>query len=166
MVRALLVLVQIACFSVVLASTAALACGQVGPCEVSQPGGKTTVRGYGYGFEGGDRPVTLVWKADGTVAGRAKINSDGEFLVEITVPPTPGTHQLMIRNGDADPSPVNVTIPVMVPPPHQRLMAWTTSILPGSAISWTVGLLGLLLAAVLGGVALDGRRPYNTKVPA
>jgi hypothetical protein len=163
MIRTLLV--QLAGLSLVLASSAALACGQVGQCELSQPGGKTTVRGYGYGFEGGDRPVTLVWTADGTVAGKAQINSDGDFQVEITVPDTPGFHKLLVRSGDADPIPVSVTIPVAVSPPHRRLINWATSALPSSTISWTIGLLGLFLAALLGGLAADSRRPYNAKLP-
>lgn len=163
MIRTLLV--QLAGLSLVLASSAALACGQVGPCELSQPGGKTTVRGYGYGFVGGDRPVTLVWTADGTVAGKTQINSDGDFQVEITVPDTPGNHKLLVRSGDADPTPVSVTIPVAVPPPHLRLINWATSALPSSTTSWTIGLLGLLLAALLGGLAADSRRRYNAKLP-
>ena len=100
-------LMHLAWAFLVFASPVAFACGQVGPCEVSQPGGKTTVRGYGYGFEGGDRPVTLVWTADGSVAGKGQINSDGDFLVEITVPATPGNHKLLVRNGENDTVPVN-----------------------------------------------------------
>ena len=123
------------------------------------------VRGYGYGFEGGDRPVTLVWTADGTAAGKAQINSDGDFQVEITVPSTPGNHKLLVRSGDTDPTPVSVTIPVAVPPPHLRFINWATGALPSSTTSWAIGLLGLLLAALLSGLVADLRRPYDAKLP-
>jgi hypothetical protein len=157
---------QLASLSLVLASSAALACGQVGLCEPSEPGGKTTIRGYGYGFEGGDRPVNLVWTEGGTVAGKAQINSDGDFQVEITVPDTPGNHNLLVLTGDADPSPVSVTIAVVVPPPYRRLMNWTYSALPSPSTSWTIGLLGFLLAALVSGLAADSRRRYSPNFPA
>ena len=156
---------QLAGLSLVLASAAALACGQVGLCEPSEPGSKTTIRGYGYGFEGGDRPVTLVWTEDGVVAGKGQINSDGDFQVEITVPDAPGNHTLLVRSGDADPTPVSVTIAVFVPPPYIRLMNWASSALPSSTTSWTIGLLGLLLAALLSGLAADSRRRYSSNLP-
>ena len=151
-------LVHLAWAFLVFASPVAFACGQVGPCEVSQPGGKTTVRGYGYGFEGGDRPVTLVWTADGSVAGKGQINSDGDFLVEITVPATPGNHQLIVRNGDNDSVPVSVTIPVVVAPAYARILDWVMNMLPGSPMSLSTGALGLLAALLAGGLVVSGRR--------
>ncbi len=151
-------LMHLAWAFLVFASPVAFACGQVGSCEVSQPGGKTTVRGYGYGFEGGDRPVTLVWTADGSVAGKGQINSDGDFLVEITVPATPGNHKLLVRNGENDTVPVNVTIPVAVAPPYLRILEWVMSIVPVSPISLSAGALGLLVALLAGGLVVSGRR--------
>lgn len=148
----------------VFASPGAFACGQVGPCEVSQPGGKTTVRGYGYGFEGGDRPVTLVWTADGLMAGKGQINSEGDFLVEITVPATPGNHQLLVRNGESDSVPVNVTIPVVVAPPYVRILEWVMNMVPRSPMSLSTGALGLLVAVLAGGLVVSGRRRFGSKL--
>ena len=157
-------LMHLAWSFLVFASPGAFACGQVGPCEVSQPGGKTTVRGYGYGFEGGDRPVTLVWTADGSMAGKGQINSEGDFLVEITVPATPGNHQLLVRNGENDSVPVNVTIPVVVAPPHARILEWVMKIVPGSPMSVSAGALGLLIAVLAGGLIVSGRRRSGSKL--
>ena len=148
----------------VFASPGAFACGQVGPCEVSQPGGKTTVRGYGYGFEGGDRPVTLVWTADGSMAGKGQINSEGDFLVEITVPATPGNHQLLVRNGENDSVPVNVTIPVVVAPPYVRILEWVMNMVPRSPMSLSTGALGLLVTLLAGGLVVSGRRRFASKL--
>ena len=148
----------------VFASPGAFACGQVGPCDVSQPGGKTTVRGYGYGYEGGDRPVTLVWTADGSMAGKGQINSEGEFLVEITVPATAGNHQLVVRNGENDAVPVNVTIPVVVAPPYARILEWVMKIVPGSAAPLSTGALALLVAVLAGGLFASGRRRFGSRL--
>ena len=148
----------------VFASPGAFACGQVGPCEVSQPGGKTTVRGYGYGFEGGDRPVTLVWTADGSMAGKGQINSEGDFLVEITVPATPGNHQLLVRNGENDSVPVNVTIPVVVAPPYVRILEWVMNMVPRSPMSLSTGALGLLVTLLAGGLVVSGCRRFASKL--
>ena len=148
----------------VFASPGAFACGQVGPCEVSQPGGKTTVRGYGYGYEGGDRPVALVWTADGSTAGKGQINSEGEFLVEITVPATPGNHQLLVRNGENDSVPVNVTIPVAVAPPHARVLEWVMNTVPRSTMALSTGALGLLVAVLAGGLVVSGRRRSGSRL--
>ena len=148
----------------VFASSGAFACGQVGPCEVSQPGGKTTIRGYGYGFEGGDRPVTLVWAADGSMAGKGQIDSEGEFLVEITVPATPGNHQLLVQNGENDAVPVNVTIPVVVAPAYERILEWMMKFVPGSPMPVSAGALGLLIAVLAGGLIVSGRRRSGSKL--
>ena len=161
---ALVHLMHLAWFSLVFATPCAFACGQVAPCEVSQPGGKTTVRGYGYGYEGGDRPVTLVWTADGSMAGKGQINSDGDFLVEISVPAKPGNHNLLVRNGEDDLVPVNVTIPVVVPPPYLRILEWVMNIVPGSPMSLSAGALGLLVTILVGGLVANGRRRSGSRL--
>ncbi len=158
-------LLQLVCYGLSLASAGAFACGQVGQCDISQPGAKTTIRGFGYGFEGGERAVSLHWKADGALAGQSKIDSDGNFQVEISVPATEGLHQLLVREGATDPSPVSVTVPVMIAPFYARFTQWAANMLPKSSIGpWLVALtaLGLMLAAALGGLAASQRRTYNT----
>ena len=96
----------------VVASTAAFACGQMAPVGPTKPGVKISLRGYGYGFEGGVRPVSLVWST-GEIAGTAAIDANGEFAVEITAPGQAGEHSLIVREGDSDPAPTTVTVPVI-----------------------------------------------------
>lgn len=93
--------------------SAASACGQMGPVEPAKPGTKVQIHAYGYGYEGGDRPVTLVWAASGAVAGRAQIDATGAFLVAIQAPEQPGQHGLLVLEGDSDPAPASVTVTVL-----------------------------------------------------
>ena len=136
---------------IILVSFAApvLACGQGAPCMPSEPGAKTTVRGYGYGYEGGNRPVTLVWIADGTTAGQGDIDPNGEFEIPVTTPMKPGLHRLLIRQGDGDASPVEITVPVVLPPPANSPFEWLKSRV-AAASPWLLGALGLAAFAVLG----------------
>ena len=96
----------------VVASTTAFACGQMAPIGPTKPGAMILVRGYGFGFEGGVRPVTLVWSTGGEIAGTAYIDATGNFAAEIIAPSHPGEYSLIVREGDADPTPATVTVPV------------------------------------------------------
>ena len=96
----------------VVTSTTAFACGQMAPVGPVKPGIKISLRGYGYGYEGGVRPVTLVWSTGGEVAATAFIDAHGDFAAEITAPNRPGEYSLIVREGDADPAPTAVTVPV------------------------------------------------------
>lgn len=98
-----------------LSVSAALACGQAGCDAPGRPGSSVSVRGYGYGFEGGDRPVTLRWAADRSVAGTAQIDTQGSFSLQVTAPDAPGLHKLLVSVGDSDPAPVEVSVPVVLP---------------------------------------------------
>lgn len=95
----------------VVASSAAFACGQMAPVGPTKPGVKISLRGYGYGFEGGARPVSLVWST-GEIAGNASIDAKGEFAADIIAPNLPGEYSLIVREGDDDPAPTTVTVPV------------------------------------------------------
>ena len=142
---------------IVLMSVSApvFACGQGAPCEPTEPGGKTTVRGYGYGYEGGSRPVTLVWIADGTTAARGEIDANGEFEIQVTAPMNPGLHKLFVRQGDRDLSPVEVTVPVVLPAPANSPIQWMSSFVLNPASPWLLGALGL---AILAALAAPGTR--------
>lgn len=91
----------------------ALACGQMSPVDPVRPGATVTIRGYGYGYEGGERPVALVWARTGEAAGHASIDGNGDFTAEIVAPTAPGQHDLIVREGEADPAPASVTVPVV-----------------------------------------------------
>lgn len=118
---------------------AALACGQVACDVTSRPGASVEIRGYGYGFDGGNRPVTLRWIADGLPAGTARIDDNGDFSVRIVAPDSPGLHKLLVTVGDNDPAPVEVTVPVVLPWYRQPMTALRT--LPAE--------LGVALAVLL-----------------
>lgn len=90
-----------------------LACGQMSPVDPAKPGTTVIIRGYGYGYQGGERPVFLVWAATGVVAARASIGGNGEFTAEILAPLAPGQHDLIVREGETDPAPATVTVPVV-----------------------------------------------------
>ena len=137
---------------IVLMSVSApvFACGQGAPCEPTEPGGKTTVRGYGYGYEGGSRPVTLVWIADGTTAARGEIDANGEFAIQVTPPMFPGLHKLVVRQGEGDLSAVEVTVPVVLPTPANSPVQWMRSFILNLASPWLLGALGLALLVALG----------------
>ncbi len=92
--RAALPSVVLAAVLVLALTGSALACGQMAPIDPAKPGAKITVSGYGYGYEGGERPVTLVWASTGALAA-------------------PGPHDIIVREGDANPAPTRVTIPVV-----------------------------------------------------
>jgi hypothetical protein len=98
---------------VMAAGGAASACGQMGTVDHAQPGVKIMVRGYGYGFEGGDRPLRLVWASGQVVAATVRIDATGAFEVEIPAPTTPGTHELVALEGEDDPAPASVTVTVL-----------------------------------------------------
>lgn len=98
-----------------MVSSAAIACGQMAPVEVARAGHVITVRGYGYGFEGGARSVTLVWADTRASAALAEINANGEFAVEVRAPLVPGEYKLMAHEGTNDPAPAIVTVRVLGP---------------------------------------------------
>ena len=125
-----------------LVCNAAWACGQVACDEPAAPGKSVHIRGYGYGFEGGIRPVTLRWVATGGIAGTTQIDGNGDFSTQVVAPDSPGMHQLVVTVGDADPTPVNVTVPVLMPWYRQPLAA--------------LGALQLELASALAGVLMGG----------
>lgn len=129
-----------------LAAGAVLACGQVDTCELSKPGASVKIRGYGYGFEGGDRPVVLRWAADRSIAATSQIDGNGDFNATITAPDKPGLHQLLVLLGDDDPAPVDVTVPVALPW-YQDLAS-----LPERALVASPG--GVTMAVLAGGLLL------------
>lgn len=96
-----------------VAASSAIACGQMGPVDPTKPTEMVVIRGYGYGFEGGDRPVVLVWSAGGAVAGTAQIDAMGNFEVTVRAPEVPGMHELLVLQGAEDPAPVAVTVTVL-----------------------------------------------------
>jgi hypothetical protein len=91
----------------------ASACGQLSHVEPTKPGQRVLIRGYGYGFEGGARPVTLVWAAARSVAATVSIDAQGSFEVSILAPEAPGDHELVALEGEDDPAPMSVTVTVL-----------------------------------------------------
>jgi hypothetical protein len=96
-----------------VAASSAIACGQMGPVDATKPAEMVVIRGYGYGFEGGDRPVVLVWSAGGAVAGTAQIDAMGNFQTTVQAPAVPGQHDLLVLQGAGDPAPATVTVTVL-----------------------------------------------------
>lgn len=96
------------------AAGAASTCGQLSHVEPAQPGQMVLIRGYGYGygFEGGTRPVTLVWAAAHSVAATVVIDAQGNFEIAIPAPDAPGDHELVAMEGEEDPAPMSVTVTV------------------------------------------------------
>jgi hypothetical protein len=92
---------------------AASACGQLSHVDPAKPGQVVLIRGYGYGFEGGQRPVTLVWAASRSIAGTATIDVAGNFEIAIPAPDAPGEHELVAMEGEGDPAPMSVTVTVL-----------------------------------------------------
>lgn len=92
-----------------------LACGQMSPVSPTPPGTEIVVYGYGYGYEGGDRPVALVWAETGEMAGHSGIDANGNFAATVVAPDTPGLHRLIARQREDDPAPTSVTVPVASP---------------------------------------------------
>lgn len=137
-----------AAVSALLFSSLALACGQVACDTVSRPGASVEIRGYGYGFDGGDRPVTLRWISDRQVAAITRINENGDFIVNVVAPDSPGLHKLLVTVGERDPAPVEVTVPVVLPWYRQPMA--TLQSLPAE--------LGVALAALLAGAGVLGMR--------
>ena len=123
-------------------SNAAFACGQAACDEPAAPGKKVDIRGYGYGYEGADRPVTLRWRSDGFIAGTTQIDPQGNFLIQVVAPDSPGLHQLVVSVGERDPSPVVVTVPVLLPWYWQPLTS-----LRATPVEVGAALAGLLLGA-------------------
>lgn len=143
--------------SAALFMSSPMACGQVGPCEVKRPGAMTEIRGYGYGYEGGERPVTLRWAIDRSIATVSQIDGNGDFVARFAVPAHPGLHKLVIYQGDEDPTPVSVTIPVVLPWYLQAVTALRE--MPATAA------VALLASAGLGAAAAIGvRRRGRTEV--
>ncbi len=127
----------------------ALACGQVACDVTSRPGASVEIRGYGYGFEGSERPVALHWIADRLLAATTRIDDNGDFIVRVVAPDSPGLHKLLVTVGDNDPAPVEVTVPVVLPWYRQPMTALRT--LPAE--------LGVTLAVLLiGGAGLTAYR--------
>ena len=146
-----------------LVSSAAFACGQVGPCEDVTPGGKKEIRGYGYGFEGGDRPVILKWGADGSVAAITQIDGNGNFRAVITAPDKIGLHKLVVYQGDYDPDPVVVSIPVVAPWYLRPLDALQSAV--SFQNSTTVGLILIGIGILIFGLLpMLRRRPQSRAV--
>lgn len=125
-----------------------LACGQVAPVEHARPGATVEIRGYGYGFEGNDRPVLLRWAHDGSSAGTARIDADGNFNATVQMSKTVGLHKLIVSQGDGDPASVEVTVPVVG--------SWSTQAAdllgspPVNIASFILASLGLLGVAFMG----------------
>jgi hypothetical protein len=94
------------------AAGTASACGQLSHVDPAQPGQMVMIRGYGYGFEGGTRPVTLVWAAARSVAATVVIDAQGNFEIAIPAPDAPGDHELVAMEGEEDPAPMSVTVTV------------------------------------------------------
>ncbi len=140
-------------------SSAVLACGQVACDEPAAPGKSVQIRGYGYGFEGGNRPVTLRWVSDGSLAGQTQIDPNGDFTAQVVAPESPGLHQLVVSVGDADPTPVNVTVPVLLPWYRRPVEALRAVPVAAGAAFAALALAGLAIAA--GGLAAyrSGLRP-------
>lgn len=130
-----------AIIAAMLFANAALACGQVACDETSRPGASVQIRGYGYGFEGGDRTVTLRWVADRLLAGTTRIDDNGDFIAHVVAPDSPGLHKLVVTVGDRDPAPVEITVPVVLPWYRQPMATLRT--LPAE--------LGVALAVLLVG---------------
>ena len=128
-----------------LSCNVAWACGQVACDEPAAPGKSVQIRGYGYGFEGGIRPVTLRWVSNGGIAGTTQIDGNGDFAIQVVAPDSPGMHKLVVTVGDADPTPVNVTVPVLMPWYRQPLAALGA-----------LGALQLELVSALAGVLMGG----------
>lgn len=95
------------------AAGAASACGQLSHVEPAKPGQMVLIRGYGYGFEGGARPVTLVWAGARSVAATVAIDAQGNFEIAIPAPDAPGDHELVAMEGEEDPAPMSVTVTVL-----------------------------------------------------
>ena len=124
-----------------LLADAALACGQVACDGLASPGASVEIRGYGYGYEGGDRPVALHWVANRQPAGATQIDGNGDFVVRVVAPDSPGLHKLVVTVGERDPTPVEVTVPVVLPWYRQPIAALQS--LPSSLVA---ALAALLLA--------------------
>jgi hypothetical protein len=136
------------CVSVgLLASGAALACGQVAPVAQAKPGAEVEIRGYGYGYEGGDRLVNLRWAHGRSSAGTAIIDAEGNFNASVKVPDAVGLHTLLVSEGEGDMAPVEVSVPV-VAPWHLQALERLVSVPIGIASLLVLGVLGLLLAQI------------------
>lgn len=122
----------------------ALGCGQVSPVEISRPGVATEIRGYGYGFEAGERRATLRWVTDRSIASTAAIDGNGDFVATVKVPAQPGMHRLIVSLGDNDPAPVEVTVPVALPW-YARSMEVPVPVVVSAAIG-SAAILALFLA--------------------
>ena len=105
----------VAAIAALLWVTTVFACGQVACDDVPQPGATVAIRGYGYGFDGGDRAVTLKWVSTRQVVGSTRIDGNGDFTINVVAPDSPGLHKLLVSVGENDPTPVEVTVPVVWP---------------------------------------------------
>lgn len=127
-----------------------LACGQVAPVGHAKPGATVEIRGYGYGFEGDYRSLTFRWAHDGSPAGAATIDADGNFHATIKVRDAVGLHKLIVSQGDRDPAPVEVTVPA-VGPWYLQSAGLLAPIPVGiaSAVLAALGILGFLVMQFL-----------------
>ncbi len=150
----------VAAVAALLLANAALACGQVACDDVPQPGATVAIRGYGYGFEGGDRAVTLKWVSTRQVVGSTRIDGNGDFTINVVAPDSPGLHRLLVSVGDNDPTPVEVTVPVVLPWYRQAAVSLSSVAAP----------LGVALAALFiagtGALRLRLRRRQRHGEPA
>lgn len=142
--------------------------GTSASCEPTEPGGKTSLRGDGYGDEDGDRPVTLVGSPHGTTAARGEIDANGEFELGVMGPMKPGLHTLVVRQGQVDPAPVEVTVRVVLAALTDRPLAWVKASASNRVLQSVWGVLGLALPAAwsLGASVgcVDDRCPLEFKV--
>lgn len=94
-------------------ASAASACGQLDHGGPAKPGELVLIRGYGYGFEGGARPMILVWAGARSVAATVTIDAAGNFEIAIPAPDKPGDYELVAMEGEDDPAPMSVTVTVL-----------------------------------------------------
>ena len=94
-------------------SSPALACGQMGPIEPVKLGSFIDLRGYGYGSQGGERPLVFVWADTKATAGQAEIDANGVFTARIKAPMAPGVYRLNAYQGLKDPAPMTITVRVL-----------------------------------------------------
>lgn len=80
----------------------------------------------------------------------------------------PGLHTLLVRQGQVDPAPVEVTVPVVLPALTDRPLEWVKASASNRVVQWALGVPGLALPAALtlGGTVgcVDYRFPPESNV--
>jgi hypothetical protein len=72
----------------------------------------------------------------------------------------PGLHKIVVHQGEGDLSPVEITVPVVLPASANSPVQWMKSFVLNLTSSWLLGALGLaLLAALAAFGARIQRRP-------